>query len=126
VTYVTPASEVAGSVLPFTVGIGLFGNSELLPTLLARYPLPSVFRLSEIVCINNARATDDSRRVFRRRSSEERTTDKVHPAHSADNGLAHSSAAITGSDAIDAFAQGVGQSAPFQNRRPRSKNAETA
>src|SRR5216684_1509689 len=32
-----------------------------------------------------------------------------------------SSATITGSDAIDVFAQSVGQSAPFQNRRPRPK-----
>jgi hypothetical protein len=39
---VTPASEVAGTNLPFTIGIGLFGNSELLPTFLGRYAIPVV------------------------------------------------------------------------------------
>src|SRR5438046_10649092 len=92
-----PPSAVTAPYLPFTIGIRLFGNSELLPTLLARYAPSAGLRTKRN---SMSRKTDGS-------GERARTLMAV--------------SGFTWSDAIDVCVQSLEQSAPFQNRRPYSK-----
>jgi hypothetical protein len=94
---------LASSNLPFTIGIGLFGNSELLPTLLAGYALSAVY----------GQASQSKGALVKR------TADEAHSAQSVDN-------AMTRSDVIDVLAQSVGQSSPCKKSPSAFENAGTA